>query len=147
MKTLYYLWRGEKKYNQICGFSGPRKQHPKTLLLSCSLTWNSNKPVSKMKARFTHTHSHAHRYAYMYEYTKCVRDTDASMHEAAPAHTLTNVVGLIAYARLSFAESKTNTDMQQTVKRAQYDGCSARFLVCDYVHMMKPSNGAPQRPF
>lgn len=77
----------------------------------------------------------------MYEYTKCVRDTDASMHEAAPPHTLTNIVGLIAYARLSFMESKTNTDMQQPVKRAQYDGDSPRFLVCNCVHMMKLSNG------
>lgn len=82
----------------------------------------------------------------MYEYTKCVRDTDASMHEAAPAHTLTSIVALIAYATLSFMESKTNTDMQQTVKRAQYDGCSACFLVCNYVQMMKPSNGLRGTP-
>ena len=58
---LNYLWR--EKNNQICGFSGAWKQHPETPLFSCSVTWNSNKPVSTMK----HTQIHV--------YTQDIQDT------------------------------------------------------------------------
>lgn len=65
-----------------------------------------------------HTHTHTHSYAYMYEHTEYVLYTGASMHEPVAAHTLTNIVELIAHTRLSFMGSNTIADMQQTVLMA-----------------------------
>lgn len=79
-----------------------------------------------------HTHTHTHSYAYMHEHTEYVLYTGASMHEPVAAHTLTNIVELIAHTRLSFMGSNTIADMQQTVLTVQYDGCS----MCLHVHKM-----------
>lgn len=68
----------------------------------------------------------------MYEHTEYVLYTGASMHEPVAAHTLTNIVELIAHTRLSFMGSNTIADMQQTVLHVQYDGCS----MCLHVHKM-----------
>lgn len=55
-----YLWI-RNKTDQICVFSGAWEQLPESLLFLCSLTWNSNKPVSRMKQGHTHCTKHTHR--------------------------------------------------------------------------------------
>lgn len=86
------LKKEKEKKNQICGFSGAWKQHPETLLFSCSVTWNSNKPVSKMKPvqretdRQTDRHTHTHAYPkgaskLKQNYTLLTINTNPDMHQ------------------------------------------------------------------
>ncbi len=126
------LWTtcGGKKNNQICGFSGAWKQHPETLLFSCSVTWNSNKPVSTKKPghihthtyTYTHTHTHTHTQPHTATNTQITMHTCVSIciiyctlvHPCMDLHIHSHC-GPNHTCKMKFSESNADINMQQTV--------------------------------